>query len=369
MASTIATKEIPDSRPMNGGDGDNSYFQNSTYQRGAVEGSKGVIFETIPDKLDINNLPKTFRIADFGCSTGPNTFFAMKNIMEAVMLKYQSTQEANLRKTTPEFHVSFNDHVDNDFNTLFKTLPPNRPYFAVGVPGSFHCQLLPEASLNIAHSSYALHWLSKVPPQVMDKGSPAWNRGKIYCAGNEKEVTKAYFAQFKADTDAFLKARAQELVEGGLVVVQISGVPNSKVLPSQIGGGLNCELLGDSLADMVKMGVITEEKLDSFNLPLYLPSNEEVKMVVEMNKCFTIEKICSLSHPSNYDPRPLDIERTCADVRAIKENLMQDHFGSENMDQLFHLFGQNLQKNRLLYDKVVRQDVYHFALLKRKGNI
>ncbi|KAE9456028.1 hypothetical protein C3L33_12075, partial [Rhododendron williamsianum] len=158
-----------------------------------------------------------------------------------------------------------------------------------------------------------------------------------------ERVTKAYFAQFKADMDAFLKARAQELVEGGLVVVQIPGVPNSN-------------------------GVITEEKVDSFNLPLYLPSIEEVKMVVEMDKCFTIEKICSLSHPSNYDSRPLDIERTCADIRAIKENLMQDHFGSENMDQLFHLFGQNLQKNRLLYDKVVRQDVYHFALLKRKGD-
>ncbi|KAG5552111.1 hypothetical protein RHGRI_010264 [Rhododendron griersonianum] len=235
------------------------------------------------------------------------------------MLKYQSTLETNLQKTTPEFHVSFNDQVDNDFNTLFKTLPPNRPYFAVGVPGSFHCQLLPEASLHIAHSSYALHWLSKV-------------------LGNEKEVTKAYFAQFKADMDAFLKARAQELVEGGSVLFDIHGVI-----------------------------VITEEKLDSFNLALYLPSIEEVKMVVEMNKCFTIEKICTLSHPSNYDSRPLDIERTCADIRAINENLMQDHFGSENMDQLFHLWEQNLQKNRLLYDKVVRQDVYHFALLKCKG--
>ncbi|XP_058208741.1 loganic acid O-methyltransferase-like [Rhododendron vialii] len=294
-------------------------------QRGVVEGSKGVIFETIPEKLDMN-LPKTFRIADFGCSTGPNTFFAMKNIIEAVMLKHQSTLETNLQKNTPEFHVSFNDQVDNDFNTLFKTLPLNRPYFAVGVPGSFHCQFLPEASLHIAHSSYALHWLSKVPPQVMDKGSPAWNKGKIYYAGNEKEVTKAYFAQFKADMDAFLKARAQELVEGGLVVVQIPGVPNSKVLPSQIGGGLNCEFLGDSLADKVKMGVITEEKLDSFNLALYLPSIEEVKMVVEMNKCFTIEKICALSHPSNYHSRPLDIERTCADIRAINE--LEPHAGS-----------------------------------------
>ncbi|KAH7843294.1 hypothetical protein Vadar_014902 [Vaccinium darrowii] len=365
MDPTMAAPKELDSRPMNDGDGANSYSQNSSYQRGVVEGAKSVIFETIPEKLNIN-LPKTFQIADFGCSTGPNTFLAMQNLIEAVMLKYnQSTQKT----TTPEFHVFFNDHVDNDFNTLFKTLPSNRPYFAVGVPGSFHRQLFPQASLQIAHSSYALQWLSKVPPEVANKGSPAWNKGKIYCAGNEEEVTKAYFAQFKADTDAFLKARAQELVEGGLMVIQIPCVPNSEVLPSQIGAGLNSEFLGDSLADMVKMGVISEEKLDSFNLPLYLPCIEEVKMVIEMNKFFTIEKICTLSHPSNNNSTPLDIRRTCADVRAIKENLVKDHFGSENMDQLFDLLFQNYQKNQILFDKVARQDVYLFALLKRKGNI
>lgn len=226
-------------------------------QRGVIDGAKAMIFQTFPEKLNITTPPfnssNRFRIADFGCSTGPNTFLAMQNIIDAVMLKYQSTQQNIPTNTIPEFHVFFNDQVDNDFNTLFATLPPNRLYFAAGVPGSFHNQLFPRASLHIAHCSYALQWLSKIPPGITDKGSPAWNKDKIYCAGNDKEVINAYFGQFKADLNAFLIARAQELVEGGLVVIQLPGVPDCNVLPSDTGAGLNLELLGESLADMVNM--------------------------------------------------------------------------------------------------------------------
>nr|POE71627.1 isoform 2 of probable s-adenosylmethionine-dependent methyltransferase at5g38100 [Quercus suber] len=39
----------------------------------------------------------------------------------------------------PNSYAQDSDYqVSNDFNTLFKSLPPNRQYFAVGVPGSFH---------------------------------------------------------------------------------------------------------------------------------------------------------------------------------------------------------------------------------------
>lgn len=370
IKKTKPTKGTPDSHPMIGGDGANSYTQNSSYQRGVIDGAKGMIFQTIPENIDIHSPPfnpsNAFRIANFGCSTGPNTFVAMQNIIDAVMLKNQSTEQTGPKSTTPEFQVFFNDHVDNDFNTLFKTLPPNRLYFAAGVPGSFHNQLFPRASLHIAHCSYALHWLSRIPPGVTDRGSPAWNKDKIYCAGNKKEVTEAYFGQFQADMDAFLEARAQELVEGGLVVIQIPGVPDRKVLPSDTIPGLDNELLGESLDDMIKMGVISQEQRDSFNVPAYHPSINEMETVVEMNKRFTIAKICTLLHP--WITKFVNVEKLITDMRAVMENLLRDHFGSENMDLLFHLFAQKLQKNRLLYESTPRKDVPLFVLLKRKGN-
>ncbi|KAK6266565.1 hypothetical protein QUC31_017402 [Theobroma cacao] len=44
----------------------------------------------------------------------------------------------------------------------------------VGVLGSFHDQVLPKSSLHLAHCSYSLHWLSKLPKELQDKHCPTW---------------------------------------------------------------------------------------------------------------------------------------------------------------------------------------------------
>ncbi|KAI8022373.1 Loganic acid O-methyltransferase [Camellia lanceoleosa] len=115
--------------PMSGGDGANSYSKNSRYQAEAINLVKEMIIEAIAKKFDITSLSfssNTIRIADLGCSVGPNTFNAMKSIIEAIEWKYHSK---NLTTEMPEFQLFFNDHASNDFNTLFTTLPPDRQYF------------------------------------------------------------------------------------------------------------------------------------------------------------------------------------------------------------------------------------------------
>lgn len=94
---------------------------------------------------------------------------------------------------TPEFQVFFNDQTINDFNTLFRALPPNRP---VGVPGAFHGPLYPATSMNLIHSAFVLQWLSKLPEEVK-VGSHAWNEGRIPYAGGSHGVTEAFASQFQ----------------------------------------------------------------------------------------------------------------------------------------------------------------------------
>ncbi|KAF8398920.1 hypothetical protein HHK36_014785 [Tetracentron sinense] len=112
----------------------------------------------------------TFYPPDLGCSVGPNTFIAVHNIIAAVEHKYRSE---GLDSSIPEFQVLFSDQTSNDFNTLFTTLPLDRRYFVAGVPGSFHSRLFPEASLHFVYSAYALHFLSKLSKEVVEKRSPA----------------------------------------------------------------------------------------------------------------------------------------------------------------------------------------------------
>jgi hypothetical protein len=220
------------------------------------------IDEEIAEKLDVLNFyshvkkekkkknfystTKTIRIADLGCATGPNTFFAMQNVIKAIIQKHQSLSPTS---PLPEFQVFFNDQISNDFSTLFTALPPERKYFAAGVAGSFHNRLFPESSLHFVHSSYSLQWLSASPEELSDKNSPAWKKGRVHYTSAPEEVFQAYSTQFAEDMKNFLNARAKELVPGGMMVLILSGIP--KGIPySQLPVGTMYDLLALILMDM-----------------------------------------------------------------------------------------------------------------------
>ncbi|CAK9188013.1 unnamed protein product [Ilex paraguariensis] len=121
------TIKLPKSHAMNGGDENYSYGQNSSYQGGSGC-CKGIINEGVASKLDLKLLSSSstinpFRIADFGCSTGPNTLLAMQIIVEAEEQKFKSekpTTNSEMKKGVeiiqnlvteekPELVVGFSD--------------------------------------------------------------------------------------------------------------------------------------------------------------------------------------------------------------------------------------------------------------------
>lgn len=149
-----------------------------------------------------------------GSSTGPNTFFVVQNIVDAIELKYQQS-----KNEIPEFQVFFNDHVSNDFNTLFKAFPAKRKYLAAGVPSSFYGRLFPKASIHIFHSSTSVHWLFEVPKEITDKTSPAWNKGRISYTNSGKEVVEVYATQHAMDMSPSCVQEQKSLKLGGFPVV------------------------------------------------------------------------------------------------------------------------------------------------------
>ncbi|XP_039170497.1 loganic acid O-methyltransferase-like [Eucalyptus grandis] len=158
-----------ESFPMNDGDGVYSYLHNSCMQRRGIDVAVKMIVEAITEKLDVELLLSSssiFRIVDSGCSVGPNTCFVVERVTESIKLKYQC-QGLDLKNL--EFQAFLNDQVTNDFNMLFKSLPMEKTYHVSVVPGSFHGRLSPKASLQFIHSSYALQWLLRVPPQVTER--------------------------------------------------------------------------------------------------------------------------------------------------------------------------------------------------------
>ncbi|KAK2996647.1 hypothetical protein RJ639_026266 [Escallonia herrerae] len=72
-----------------------------------------------------------------------------------------------------------------------------------------------------------------------------------------------------------------------------------------------------------------------------------------MNNCFSIESFGTLDHPMRH--LPFAVKRTSAQVRAIMEAIVTDHFGSEILDQLFEIYTKKLTENSLVFEKEIRK--------------
>ncbi|KAL7101674.1 hypothetical protein ACP275_08G069500 [Erythranthe tilingii] len=360
---------------MIGGDGPNSYAHNSVYQKELIVSAEDLTNQLINSHLDTNKPPfdprNTFRIADLGCSVGPNTFFAVENIIKSIEKKYkksnQTTQNPNNNHQTPEFQVFFNDLINNDFNTLFKNnnlLTSKKSYFIAGVPGSFHSRLFPKESIHFAHCSTALHWLSRIPEEVRGSGSMAWNKGRVHYFGAREEVKEAYSVRYKKDMDDFLSFRARELVDGGLMVMVVLGFPDG-VVASESSMGVAFGVLGSCFEELAKMGKISREKVDSFNLPFYYPSPLELKALIEANGMFDIVRIAKLAAPMRVKPDP---QIVTAHLRAVIGELIEEHFGRDeiSIDELFKLHLQKVTNSPELFDEKYWKETNYFVFLKRK---
>ncbi|XVF43435.1 hypothetical protein PTKIN_Ptkin02bG0039900 [Pterospermum kingtungense] len=346
------------------GHGTNSYSSNSSYQRLAATSVTKKLEDAIMTKLDVQSFcstSNTIRLADFGCGVGSNTINAMQDLLQVVKNKYMSQCPTS---QMPEFQLIFSDQITNDFNTLFTSLPQEKDYFVAGVPGSFHNQVLPSSSLHLAHCSYSLHWLSKLPRELLEESSPAWNKGKIHYSGAPQEVLNAYAAQFAEDLDSFLNARAQEIVSGGMMVIVGSSIPDG--MPhSQIANGLMYNSMASILMGMVKTGSISEVEVDAFNLPIYACPPGEFTEGVKRNGLFTVE-VLELMNPAPWLKGPIDIPVFVKHVRAAMEGMFIKHFSIDVIDELFDQLVLKLSEISQQMESCYRDGLQLFAILKRK---
>lgn len=127
------------------------------------------ILEESMKELYLGTFPDCLRIADFGCSSGPNTLLLVSEIIDIIHFTCQW-----LNRKEPIFQVFLNDLPGNDFNTIFRSLPSFYeklekekgrgfgPCFIAVMPGTFYGRLFPDHFLHFAHSCYSLQWRSQV---------------------------------------------------------------------------------------------------------------------------------------------------------------------------------------------------------------
>ncbi|KAL0346482.1 UNVERIFIED_CONTAM: Benzoate carboxyl methyltransferase [Sesamum calycinum] len=260
-----------------------------------------VLDETLKDMFTDNGFPKCFKMADLGCSSGPNSFFKLN---------------------------------------------PTAQCFVSGVPGSFYGGLFPSKSLDFVYSSFSLQWLSQVPEGLES------NRKNIHMAmASPPEVFEAYLRQYQRDFSIFLSSRGEEMAPGGRMVLTFVG--RSVADPSSKDGAAHFTLLADTLLDMINEGLIKEADLHSFNMPIYTPSKQEVEAAILSEGSFTLYKLedflvpwdAHVEHSNSNNHRPDKYrsgELVSAFIRAYTEPILATHFGTSVMDALYTRYAKKL---------------------------
>ncbi|EOA34343.1 hypothetical protein CARUB_v10021864mg [Capsella rubella] len=324
---------------MVGGEGSESYKKHSSYQRALVEAANEKISEAISANLILDLVSNWVCVADFGCASGPNTFVAVQSVIDAVENKYRRETGQNPGDNI-EFQVLFNDLTTNDFNTLFKTLPSERRYYSAGVPGSFFDRVLPKQSFHIGVMNYAFQFMSKIPKGILDRDSTIWNKD-IHCTGFNNKVKQAYLDQYSVDSKAILDARAEELVPGGLMLLLGSCLKDGTKM-SETYRGIVLDLIGASLNDLAHQGVIEQDKVDSFNITLYIAEESELRQIIEENGKFTLEGFEDILQPNKESSEP---KIFAASAKAALGGILTAHFGEEGMIKAFELVEAKAHQN------------------------
>ncbi|KAI3684880.1 hypothetical protein L6452_34107 [Arctium lappa] len=332
---------------MNKGEGETSYAKNSQVQMKIISVGSSMVEAAIMNILG-EMQPTSMGVADLGCSSGPNSLTVVCQIIHVV-----ATISHEMGRPVPELTVSLNDLPCNDFNYMFQSLPElykklkndhngfsEGNCYILGSPGSFYGRLFPSHSLHFVHSSSSLHWLSQVPSSLE---ATHLNKEKIYISkSSSASVVEAYQQQFRKDFSLFLKSRAQEMVVKGRMVLAFLG--RRSLDPSADEACYQWELLARALMSLALDGLVEKENIDSFNIPYYAPSLEEVQYEVEKEGSFIID--CVEAFELEWDGgdssglKESRGTRVAKCIRAVVEPMFESHFRlqAETMDELFRRY-------------------------------
>ncbi len=242
------------------------YNDNSTPQWDAIAAVLPLLEEAVSDLPVEGSGP--IALADFGCSEGRNSISAFSHAVSRLK-----------PRTSRPIHTIHSDLPTNDFSSLLKSLRPegrsvfgSSDIFSSVTAGSMFDQLLPPQSLHLATSFNAIGFLSRKPldtlPGYILPNGPSAARANGFVTDEERDAFSSLAAE---DIATFLKARAQELVPGGKLLLQVFGGNET----ARTCDGIY-DLLNDAVQAFVSEGAISQADYEAYYQPVYMRTLEEL---------------------------------------------------------------------------------------------
>lgn len=161
---------------------------------------------------------KLFTIVDYGCSEGRNSVATVRKILEALCR----------RRKRQEVCVIHNDLPDNDFNRVLENVysesretylnidfAQHSKIHVLASGQSFYNQVVADQSVHVGFSGSSTHWLSNLPEGMVQN-----HIAQCGASSDEKRRLAEYAHR---DWVRFLLKRADEMVEGGRLIINQAG--------------------------------------------------------------------------------------------------------------------------------------------------
>ena len=337
--------------------GQGFYDHNSTTQWNAIERLLPWLEEGLAE-INFAGATTPIGLADFGCSEGRNSIALMQRLMPAI----------RARSSMPILTLH-SDLPTNDYGALLRGL---RSYgrsvfgddiYSTIVGGSMYHQLLPPRSIHIAMTFNAIAFFSKRPlaslPDYIQPNGPSLRRG----IGSVSEADRTVCAQQSmTDLEAFLQARAAELIPGGKLLIEVFGCGDDFRTCDGIFDALN-----DALLEVIDAGLIDRAAYERYYQPNYMRTLAELTAPVSNGGAFA--PLYRLERAETYEtPVPfVEDYRASGDLatyarhytdffRAFTEPILRTAFAGPHVDDLINdIYGR---AERLVRDHPERYEFH-----------
>ena len=211
------------------------------------------LLERAAHEVELPHSPNTIVIADYGASAGHNSLLPIGAAISIVRGR------AEPGRAICVFHA---DVAENDYPAMFRCLSTDPQSYLRDDPATFasaigepvYQQVVPTGIVTLGWSSWAVHWLSRVPAAIPDHVHVALSR--------DDDAIAAYSRQAADDWIAFLTARSRELVPGGRLVILTMAKDEGEA-----GYQPLLEALRHELTDMVADGVVSRDEVTRMAIP------------------------------------------------------------------------------------------------------
>jgi len=245
------------------------------------------IFGQAAREATLPRMPHPVTIADYGAANGYNSLLPIGEAIDVLRTRIRADQP---------ILVAHTDLPDNDFGALFATLDSDPDSylakdpatFASAVGRSFYQQILPTQSIVLGWSSWATHWLSRIPTPIGDHIHIAYS--------TDPAARRAFTQQAALDWNDFIAFRGRELAPGGRLVVLTLGLDAA----GQPGFDAVMVAMTAALTQLTDGGLVKPEELRRMTIPTvgrtekelaapFFPSGRFEGMSVERLELFDAE--------------------------------------------------------------------------------